>query len=88
MEGERFFVAAFADEKGASELVRRIREQFKRIPNLQQTGLSISYTMLKPAPTDVHASTDNIVTSLAATLEESIQSQIGSETIPRVQRTF
>jgi len=81
MEGERFFVAAFADEKGASELVRRIREQFKRIPNLQQTGLSISYIMLKPFPTDVDASKENIVTSLATTLEESIKSQIGSEVI-------
>lgn len=46
-DGEWFFVAAFTDSRGASALVKRIREQFERVPDLQQTNLSISYTMLK-----------------------------------------
>ena len=82
-EGERFFVAAFADEKGASVLANRIREQFERLPQLKQTGvtLSVSYSMLPPFPRDVGASTDVIVTSMATSLEESIKSHITSEAV-------
>ena len=80
-KGERFFVAAFADEKGASVLANRIREQFERLPHLKQTGLtvSVSYSMLEPFPRDVGASMESIVTSMATNLEESIKSQIISE---------
>lgn len=80
---ERFFVAAFADEKGASILASRIREQFERLQHLKQTGLtlSVSYRILEPFPRDVGASVENIVTSMATNLEESIKSQITSETI-------
>jgi PAS domain S-box-containing protein len=82
-EGERFFVAAFADEKGASVLADRIREQFERLPDLKQTGLtlSVSYSMLKPFLPDAGASMENIVTSMATNLEESIKSQTISEAI-------
>jgi PAS domain S-box-containing protein len=76
-EGERFFVAAFADERGASVLANRIREQFERLPPLKQPGLtlSVSYSMLQPFPREVGASTEHIVTSMATILEESIKSQ-------------
>jgi hypothetical protein len=76
-EGERFFVAAFADDKGASVLANRIREQFERLPRLQQIGvtLSVSYSMLPPLSRDAGASTDNILTGMATILEEAIQSQ-------------
>ena len=82
-EGERFFVAAFADEKGASVLANRIREQFERLLHLKQTGLtlSVSYSMLQPFPPDAGASMENIVTSMATSLEESIKSHIISEAV-------
>jgi len=37
-EGERFFVLAFADEKGATVLANRIREQFERLPRLNEAA--------------------------------------------------
>ena len=80
-QGERFFVAAFADEKGASVLANRIRQQFEQLPHLKQTGLtvSVSYSMLAPLPQDVGASMENILTSMATSLEASVKSQIISE---------
>jgi PAS domain S-box-containing protein len=82
-EGERFFVAAFVDEKGASALANRIREQLERLPQLKQTGrtFSVSYSMLPTLPRDVDASVENIVTSMARNLEESIKSQSISEAV-------
>jgi hypothetical protein len=82
-EGERFFVAAFVDEKGASVLANRIREQLERLPQLKQTGrtFSVSYRMLPPCPRDVDASVANIVTSMVGNLEESIRSQSISEAV-------
>jgi hypothetical protein len=80
-DGERFFVAAFADEKGASILADRIFEQFKHLLVRKRTGqsLAVSYTMLKPFPPSDGACMEKIVTSLATSLEESIKSQILSE---------
>jgi PAS domain S-box-containing protein len=80
-EGERIFVAAFADEKGASILVKRIRHQFECIPQLKRTdlALSVSHTMLKPFPQEGGEPLENMVTTMAASLEESIKSQILSE---------
>jgi hypothetical protein len=75
-QGERIFVAAFADDTGASVLVSRIRAQFERFLHLKHTGLtvSVSYSMLQPFPRAVGASTDAIVTSMATTLEAAITS--------------
>jgi hypothetical protein len=83
-DGERFFVAAFADEKGASVLANRIQEQFESLFHLKQTRLtiSVSYSMLQLAPRDVGASTEHIVASMATRLEESIKSYIHSEATP------
>ena len=77
-EGERFFVAAFADEKGASILARRIREQFECLPHLKRTDLtlSVTYTMLKTFPLEGGSSLENMVTTMATSLEESIKSQM------------
>jgi PAS domain S-box-containing protein len=80
-DGERFFVAAFADEKGAAILAKRIREQFECLSHLKRTDLtlSVSYTMLKPFPLDGESSLESMVTTMATSLEESIKSQILSE---------
>jgi signal transduction histidine kinase len=83
-EEERFFVAAFADEKGASILAKRIRDQFDCIPHLKRTDLtlSVTYTMLKPFPLEGGSSLEKMVTTMATSLEESIKSQILSEGVP------
>jgi PAS domain S-box-containing protein len=80
-DGERFFVAAFADEKGASVLANRIQEQFEDLLHLKQARLaiSVSHRMVQLAPRDVGASTEHIVASMATSLEESIKSYIHSE---------
>lgn len=70
------FVAAFADETGASALANRIRRQFERHPRLRQIGvtLSVSYRLLPAFARDAAASVDSIVTSMATHLEDSIKS--------------
>jgi len=80
--GERFFVAAFADEKGASILAKRIREQFERLPSLKRTGVkvAVSHSMLGPFPSDV-GTIEHIVTRMATNLEASIKSQMIQETV-------
>jgi hypothetical protein len=77
-EGVRFFVAAFADENGASVLARRIREQFDCLPRLKRNDLtlSVTYTMLKPFPLEGGSSLENMVTTMASSLEKSIKSQM------------
>ena len=77
-KGERFFVAAFADDRGASVLANRIRGQFERLLHLKQTGLvlTVSHHTLQPLPRTVGASMDTIVTSMATTLEAAITSHI------------
>jgi PAS domain S-box-containing protein len=82
-DGERLFVAAFADEKGASALANKIRTQFERRQRLKQTGPtpSVSYRMLEPFPQAVAASMKSIVTSMATSLEASIQSHNHPEAI-------
>ena len=74
---ERFFVAAFGDEKGASVLADRIRDQAERLPEATRTSMSLSvhFTLLKPSPPQAGISIENIVTTMAAKLEESIKSQ-------------
>jgi PAS domain S-box-containing protein len=86
-EGERFFVAALANEKGASILTNRIREQFERLPLGKRTGLTLSasYTMLKPHPAELCARQEDMVTSLAANLEELIKSEIDMGGSPHEQ---
>lgn len=82
-KGEQFFIAAFVDDKGASILANRIREQFGRLSRLTQAGvtLSVSFRMLPSFSEDVSASTDTLLASMAIRLEESVKSNIISEAI-------
>ena len=77
----RFFVAAFADDKGASVLTSRIREQFERLPGVAGTGpkLNVSYTMLEPFPPDDWGSLENVVTGIATNLEQSVHPKLTRE---------
>ena len=76
--GDSFFIAAFADETGASVLANRIRGQFERLLEVKHPTLTLSvcYRMLQPLPQVVDASVDHVVTSMAAHLEASIK-QLG-----------
>ena len=79
--GERFFIAAFADERGAAALAARIRDQFKGYHHLNQRGLtlSVSYDMLQPLSQDAGASVAIIVAGMATYLEDSLKSKFFSE---------
>jgi hypothetical protein len=79
--GERFFIAAFADERGAAALATRIRDQFKGYHHLNQRGLtlSVSYSMLQPLRQEAGASVALIVEGMATYLEDSLKSKILSE---------
>jgi len=81
-EGERLFVIAFADDKGASALAIRIREQLER--HLKPSGrtIHVSHSMLPPIPRPVDASIVHLVAHMAARVEDAIESQISSEAVP------
>jgi two-component system sensor histidine kinase/response regulator len=83
-EERLFFVAAFTDERGASILADRIRQQFARLAEVRRMGraLSVSYTIVPSALPDVGASPENVgaspeslVASMAAHLEDWTKSQ-------------
>ena len=74
---ERFFVAAFADEKGISVLTNRIRQQLGLLPQSKEENVLISDTVLssfRPEATPP----ENMVASLASRLEASIKSHNAS----------
>ena len=77
-QGERFFLAAFANDAGASVLAGRIRGQFERLLPRGPPGLtlSVSYRVLPPLPRDGDASADLIVTRMATRLEAAIESHL------------
>jgi PAS domain S-box-containing protein len=74
---EQFFVLAFADEKGATVLAKRIREQIERFPHLNQAcrTLTLSLTMLNSFSPDDSTSVNDVMTTLVANLESLIESQ-------------
>jgi hypothetical protein len=76
--GEQFFVAAFADDVGASVLVNRIRSQFERHGRLNECGLtlSIAHKVLSTREDGKEMSADLLITTLASTLEAAIESEI------------
>ncbi|HSM08299.1 MAG TPA: response regulator [Gemmatimonadota bacterium] len=82
-EGERFLIAAFADEKGAAGLADRLREQFKRLASLEErrVNISVSFSMLPPLPWKEGVSTELMVASMATHLEESVKHQEPREPI-------
>jgi PAS domain S-box-containing protein len=79
----RFFVAAFADARGAAILAARIGVQFARLPDLKTAGrsVSVSHRMLQPVPRDGAESERQIISRMAQHLEDSITSQTLSETV-------
>jgi PAS domain S-box-containing protein len=79
----RFFVAAFADARGASILAARIGVQFARLPDLKMAGRSVtmSQRMLEPVLRDDGESTEQMVTRMARHLEESVKSPPLSEPV-------
>jgi len=74
--GQRLFVAAFADDNGASVLVARIRGQFERRPDLVPADgtLAISHRMLQPCLQVVGEPADDAVSRMADHLDDAMQS--------------
>jgi len=62
-------------------LAKRICEQFegRSFPKRTDFALSVTYTMLKPLPAEESLSLENMATTMATNLEESIKSQVLSE---------
>lgn len=83
-KGERFFIAAFTNEKGAAVLTNRLREQLERLPDLEEQGviISVSFDMLPPLPPEVGVSTEHMVASMATYLEDSVKHQESLGTHP------
>ena len=81
--GDIFFLAAFADENGASVLGNRIREQFARLPVRTRNAMqvSVSFSMVAPFPPDPGDSVTDKVTSMARNLEASMNSQFSRRAI-------
>jgi hypothetical protein len=75
-DGERFRVAAFADEQGASVLSRRIQEQLEGRPQLTGSGstVTVSPSMLKAFALSRGEAMDDIAATLVVNLEEAIRS--------------
>jgi len=76
-EGEFFFIAVFADDKGRSTLSRRIREQFQdsRVLNSGGRTLSLSYSILPAFAREVGSSTEEAAAEMARHLESAVRSQ-------------
>jgi PAS domain S-box-containing protein len=75
---QQFFVAAFADDAGASVLASRIRSQFERYGRLDETGLtlSVAHTVLASREGGTELTADVLVATLVSSLETAIESQI------------
>jgi hypothetical protein len=82
-EAERahFFVASFADRRGASSLTNRIRKQLQQSARLNVPGLSFSVSYSWPARVATAAGTvaNRAVSDMATALEQAIKTAIGSE---------
>jgi hypothetical protein len=80
---EFFFVVVFADDKGATVLANRIREQFGRFLPFIQAGLtiSVSYKSLGKSLADTSTSVEDTVGKMAARLGAQIKSEIQERTI-------
>jgi signal transduction histidine kinase len=79
--GELFQIVSFADEGGVAVLTKRIREQFQRLKQGKESGLTIStsYRLLEAVPTDTNEPIENPAEKMAARIEDLIK----SETIAR-----
>jgi hypothetical protein len=68
---------AFANDKGAAILAKRIREQFGHLEHLKHEGLNVSvtYKFLSPTPGDVAAPSEDTTGKMASRIEELIASE-------------
>jgi|GEM_PF-716290 len=73
--GDRFLVAAFTDDTGASVLADRIRTQFDRQTHLKRVGLSVdvSYRMLPWDAPEVGGTTESILACMTRMLESALK---------------
>jgi signal transduction histidine kinase len=76
-KAEHVLIVAFADEKGATVLANRIREQLDRLPRLPAgRSLTVSRIMLPPCPREDGLSADVILSRMSRRLEELIQTHL------------
>jgi signal transduction histidine kinase len=75
-----FLVVARANEAGAAVMSKRIREQFARSEQFARTGLafSVSYSLIKTAPQDVHAPMEEFVGRVASKMQDRINAMFRS----------
>ena len=83
--GAQFFVLAFADNRGAGILTRRLGEQLDRRKDERPPGLttSVSYRMLPPFLQDSSLGRQEILAAMVATLEASMQEPAADAVTPR-----
>jgi len=83
-QGESFFVAVFADEKGRAVLTHRIREQFHSSRALNRAGrtLSLSYDVLPAFAREVGSSMEQAATDMASSLEDAVQCHLLPQDFP------
>lgn len=81
---EIFHVVAFADEKGVAVLTKRIREQFQRLKQYKESGLTFAttYRLLPHVPSSVTAPIKDSAQQIAAQIEDLIQSERLSRVVP------
>jgi signal transduction histidine kinase len=82
--GGVFFVVAFANDKGAGVLAKRIREQFGHLEQLKQAGLtfSVSYKFLSLPPADLAEPLEDTAGKMAARIGALIKSEIQTRSYP------
>lgn len=78
---ERLFVAAFADQSGASILAKRIQEHCERHMDQPRRAIEVTHTMLQLAPHQVGAANEITVSAMATCLEEAIDAQLTAEVV-------
>jgi len=76
-QGEFFYIAVFADEKGRSTLARRIQTQFQdsRVLNSGGRTLTLSYFPLPAFALEVGSSPEQATAEMAGHLESAVRSQ-------------
>jgi len=73
--GELFHIVAFADQNGVAVLTKRIREQFHRLKQARDSGLtfSTSYKLLARPTANISISSEELSAEMASTIEGFIK---------------
>jgi signal transduction histidine kinase len=81
---ELFHAVSFADERGVAVLTKRIREQFRRLKQFGESGLTLatSFKLLDRGPATANSPWKDPPEEMAARIEELIQSQGQARTVP------